>query len=158
MKIRQINESDLPALGCAYVESFKAVDPSEEWTSERAVALLKFIYSKQPDLSFLVEENGEIGGGVLGMIKPWWDGNHLVETELFLIPSFQNKGAGTALFLHFLESAQERYQVNLMESLTFKNLEFPLSWYLRLGFEAKSDWQVMFGDVKRVIRGLKGGV
>ena len=72
-----MNESDLPALGCAYVESFKSVDPSEEWTSERAVAL---------------------------------------------------------------------------------NLDFPLSWYLRLGFEAKSDWQVMLGDVKRVIRGLKGSV
>jgi GNAT superfamily N-acetyltransferase len=80
---------------------------------------------------------------------------HLVETELFLIPSFQNRGLGTALFLHFLEAAVERYQVNLMESLTFKNLEFPLSWYVRLGFEAKSDWQVMFGDVKRVLQGLK---
>jgi GNAT superfamily N-acetyltransferase len=158
MKVRQIHESDLPALGRAYVNSFKEVDPSEEWTEERAVALLKFIYSKQPDLSFLVEDNGEIGGGALGMIKPWWDGNHLVETELFLVPAFQNKGIGTALFLHFLQFAVEKYQVNIMESLTFKNLDFPLSWYVRLGFEPKSEWQVMFGDVKTVINGLKKSV
>jgi hypothetical protein len=65
MNIRPIEESDLPALGRAYVESFREVDPSEEWTEERAVALLRFIYSKQSDLSFLVEENGEIGGGMI---------------------------------------------------------------------------------------------
>ena len=158
MKVRPVDESDLPALGRAYVKSFKEVDSSEEWTEERAVELLKFIFSKQPDLSFLVEDGNEIGGGALGMIKPWWDGNHLVETELFLVPTFQNKGVGTALFLHFLESAADIYKVNVMESVTFKNLEFPLSWYMRLGFEAKSDWQVMFGDVARVIQGLKKSV
>lgn len=150
-----MTEQDLPALGRAYVESFEAVDPSEEWTDDRAVALLKFIYTKQPDLSFLVEKDGKIGGGVLGMIKPWWDGNHLVETKLFLTPTFQNKGVGTSLFHRFLECAIQTYEVNVIETLTFKNLEFPLSWYLKLGFEAKDDWQVMFGDPKAVVRGLK---
>jgi len=49
-------------------------------------------------LAFLAEVNGKIAGGICGIIKPWWDGNHLVETELFLRPEFQRQKVGTGLF------------------------------------------------------------
>jgi GNAT superfamily N-acetyltransferase len=155
MKIRPILVEDLPALSRVYVESFKQVDPSELWTEEKAGNFLNFIYRAQPDLAYLVEAENKIIGGILGMIKPWWDSNHLAETEIFFDPNFQNKGYGTKLFLHFLEQAKSKYQVTIMESLTFKDIEFPLSWYIKLGFEAKKDWQVIFGDITTVIDNLK---
>jgi len=158
MNIRYVTEKDIPQLAEAYVSAFASIDPTEKWTFESAEKLLRFLFTTQPDLSFLVEDRGVIGGGILGIIKPWWDGNHLVETELFLQPSFQRSGIGTSLFRHFLTQAAQKYQVTVMEALTFKDLTFPLTWYQRLGFEAKDDWLVMFGNVGRILQGLKNGV
>jgi len=154
MEIRPITDNDISPVAQVYVEAFKEVDPTEAWTNDRAKELIGFLFGVQHDLAFLIEDNGVIGGGVLGMIKPWWDGNHLVETELFLLPSFQKRGLGSALFHHYLSAAVKRYNVTQIESLTFRDLEFPLSWYVRLGFEAKEDWQVMFGNVETIISNL----
>jgi GNAT superfamily N-acetyltransferase len=153
--IRLVTKNDLNALGAAYVEAFRSVDPTEEWTSEQAIALLNFLLSAQPDLAFLVECDGKIGGGILGIVKPWWDGNHLVETELFLIPEFQSKGVGSRLFRHYLREATRVYDATIIESLTFKDLKFPLSWYVKLGFEVKSDWAVMFGKVRNLLHAVE---
>ena len=132
----------------AYISAFKDVDPTEIWTSEAAADLLHFFLLAQPDLAFVAELEGKIVGGICGMAKPWWDGYHLVQTEIFLTPSGQRKGVGSALLYHFLSAADQKYKATYMESITFKGLEFPSSWYTQLGFTDKDDWKVVFGDVK----------
>ena len=158
MKIRAIADHDLDALGQVYVDSFREVDPSEKWTVERGAELIKFILTKQQDLAFLAQDEGKIAGAILGMVKPWWDGNHLVETELFLSPAFQKRKIGTKLFHHYLDTARRLYDVTVIEAVTFKNLEFPISWYRSMGFKEKKDWQVMFGEVGDLIGYLDGEI
>jgi len=45
-----------------------------------------------------------------------------------------------------------------MESLTFKDLAFPPTWYPTLGFEVKDDRHVIFGNVEYIVQGLKSRV
>ncbi len=155
--IRHATSNDIPALASTYVAAFKEVDPSEVWTEGQAAELVKFFLRAQADLAFVAEHNGKIVGGICGLAKPWWDGVHLVETEIFLDPSAQRKGLGTGLFLHYLEEAARLYKATKMEAITFKGLEFPSSWYDELGFEDKADWKVIFGDVQAVTRKLRAG-
>lgn len=155
--IRQATSKDIPALCSTYLAAFKEVDPSEIWTEGQAAELVKFFLRAQADLAFVAEHNGKIVGGICGLAKPWWDGVHLVQTEIFLDPSAQRKGIGTRLFLHYLEEAARLYNATNMEAITFKGLEFPSSWYVELGFEDKADWKIIFGDVQAVTRRLKSG-
>lgn len=148
MKIRSAKSSDIPGMAAAYVAAFKDVDPSELWTHESAAELVRFLLRSQPDLSFVAELEDKIVGGISGMAKPWWDGCHLVQTEIFLAPKGQRKGIGSALFYHFLRVARTKYKATHMEAITFKGLDFPSSWYLQLGFTDKDDWKVVFGEVK----------
>ena len=112
--VRATTAEDLEALSAVYIDAFAVVDPSEKWTSEKALALLKFFLDKQPDLAFVAVEDGEIGGGICGLVKPWWDGNHLVETELFVAPWCQKRGIATLLFSHFLESAIAKHDASVV--------------------------------------------
>lgn len=155
MQIRLVTTKDISSLARAYVSSFAPVDPSEEWSEDRAVDLIKYFLRVQPDLAFLADVDQEIAGGICGIIKPWWDGNHLVETELFLRPEFQKKEVGTKLFLHLLKTAKDKYTANYIESITFKDLNFPGSWYKKLGFQDKDDWKVMFGEVAHLAKSLE---
>lgn len=147
MKIRTATEADISRMAEVYVTAFQLVDPSERWSHATSEALLSFFLRAQPDLVFVAESGSKIIGGICGMAKPWWDGHHLVQTEIFLDPSAQRKGVGRALFQHFLMVAKTRYNATHMESITFKNLDFPSSWYLKLGFQDKTDWKVVFGEV-----------
>lgn len=144
MKIRNATFTDVPAMARAYIAAFKDVDPSEQWSEDSAADLVRFFLRTQPDLSFVAELNSEIVGGISGIAKPWWDGHHLVQTEIFLSPQGQRRGVGSTLFHHFLSVAQAKYGATFMESITFKGLEFPSSWYIQLGFIDKADWKVVF--------------
>lgn len=153
--IRQATTKDIPNLASAYVNAFKGVDPSEVWTEKRAAELVSFFLRAQGDLVFVAEHEGRVIGGICGLAKPWWDGIHLVETEIFLDPEAQRRGVGTRLFLHYLEEAARLYDAKKMEAITFKGLEFPSSWYVQLGFEDKDDWKIIFGDVSAVTKHLR---
>jgi len=153
--IREATTEDIPNLAIAYLNAFKAVDPDEIWTERQAAKLVAFFLNAQPDLAFVAEQEGEVIGGICGLAKPWWDGVHLVDTEIFLDPMGQQKGIGTRLFLHYLEEAIRLYDATKIEAITFKGLEFPSSWYIQLGFEDKNDWKIVFGDVATVTHRLR---
>jgi GNAT superfamily N-acetyltransferase len=149
---------DIPALSAAYVAAFKEVDPSEVWTEDRAGDLVRFFMKAQPDLVFVAEQDNEVVGGICGLAKPWWDGTHLVETELFLHPTAQRQGIGANLLLQYLQEAARLYRVTKMEAITFKGLDFPSSWYLQIGLEEKGDWKIVVGDVEVMTQRLRSRV
>jgi len=153
-KIRKATVEDVSELAKTYIAAFKPVDPSENWTEERAAALISFFIERQSDLAFVAELNSRIVGAIFGLAKPWWDGVHLVETELFVAPEAQRKGVGAALFRHYLHNAKNLYSAKIMESITFKELAFPSSWYAELGFREKEEWKVLLGEVEALFKKL----
>jgi L-amino acid N-acyltransferase YncA len=152
--IRPITHSDIPEVAKVYMNSFFEADPSEEWTLPKAEALIKFFLKAQPDLAFLIERDGVVAGAVLGIVKPWWDGNCLVETEIFISPEFKTRGIGTSLGVHYLQEAIKLYDVRSINTITFNEFDFPASLYSRIGFRDKTNWKVMVADVSEVVQKL----
>ncbi|MBP6943200.1 MAG: GNAT family N-acetyltransferase [Candidatus Buchananbacteria bacterium] len=153
--IRNIQPADLQVLAEVYSKTYEAFDVGEKWTPETALQLLRYWFERQPDLAFLAEEDGEILGGFFAAVKPWWDGMHLVDGELFVHPDHQKKKIGTMLSKHMFTQAMEKYQAQVWDTYTFKNTEHPLKWYKAQGFDENKDWVMISGDLKEALKRLK---
>jgi GNAT superfamily N-acetyltransferase len=154
LKIRLIEEDDLDALAEVYAFVYKVFNSGESWTKETAKDMLNYWLSKQPDLAFLAEYDGKIVGGFLSGVKPWWDGVHLFDGELFVHPDFQNMKIGKALLKRLLEEATLKYDAKIFDAFTFNGYEFPLSWYKKIGFHEINEWTMFSGDIKEVLKNL----
>src|SRR3989344_4962368 len=131
IKIIPIKSDQVKELSKIYVRTFKG--RGEKWTQKQATTLIKSYLKKQPDLALSASFKNRLVGGFICLIKPWWDGNHLVETVLFVDPKVQKAGVGKELLKALLIKARKKYKAIILEGITFAKLDFPLNWYKRLG-------------------------
>lgn len=137
-----------------YTEVYTVFDVGEKWDKKSAYKLLEHLFKYQPDLAFVAEYDGQIVGGFLTLVKPWWDGNHLVEGEIFVHPDYQRKGIGTKLTKVMFETAKEKGIVTC-DGVTFKGFKHPLRWYRRIGFEEIKVWALITCDIEKVLEKLE---
>ena len=153
--VRSMKEEDLLIISELYVRAYKIYSQWEHWNSEAARQLFEHWLKRQPDMSFVAEYDDKVVGAFVGGIKPWWDGNHLVDWELVVDPEYQKKGIGKLLLKVALEKAVEKHNATLCEAVTFKKTKFPLSWYKRIEFNEIKEWTMIGGDIKEVLKKLK---
>lgn len=151
-----MKKNDLQELAELYTLVYQRVDIVERkiqkrWSIDTSKKLLSHLFDKQSDLAFVAETNGQIVGAFLAGIKPWWDGNHLFDGEIFVHPDHQRRGVGTALCKTLYKKALEKYSVTDFDAYTYKKTKFPLSWYLSNGFMVSDDWAMISGKVKSVL-------
>lgn len=158
MEIRPVRRADLTTLASIYVRVYEDFDVGERWGDQAAHRLLAHYLHRRPDLALLAHERGP-GGRLLGAffadVKPWWDGNHLTEGEVFVDPADQGKGVGSALLTAVFAEAVDRYGVTMWEATTFAHHSFPMSWYRTLGFEQITEWVLMGGEVAPALERLR---
>jgi GNAT superfamily N-acetyltransferase len=155
MNIRTIASADTWDVAASYVRAFYQVDPSERWTTQRAQELVSFFVEQQPDLAFMAQVDGRCAGAIMGMVKPWWDGPCLIDTEIFVDPSYAKQGIGVSLGRHYLHAAVAKYNVRTIQAITFKNLEFPAALLAKVGFVDKQDWKVVVADAHHLLQMLE---
>lgn len=153
--IRLVSESDLPTLAKIYKEAYNSLNIGENWDDATALLLMKHLYKEQSDLFFVAEENGNMVGGIVALVKPWWDGNHLTDGEVFIASRHQKKGVGTRLIKHLFTEAFKKYKVVSWDTFTHRIYEHPLKWYKGMGFEEIEQWVMITGDIKGVLKKLK---
>lgn len=149
--IKLATQQDLVPLARVYVSSLDAAQTDERWTEDSALALLTDWFRRQPDLFFAAEMDNKFVGGFVVAVRPWWDGNHLVDGELFVDPNSQNKGIARALIRHTLLEAVTKYAPVHWDTYTFNEQSFPLDWYYRLGFKPINEWIMIRADVREVL-------
>ena len=89
------------------------------------------------------------------VLKPWWDGNHLEDGEIFVIKKYQHQGIASLLMKALCIYALDKYNATILEAHTYKDENgFPLNWYKRLGFRIMDDLKIINGDIKEVIQRL----
>ena len=155
LKIRKIERKDLDKLSEIYAETYCVLDVNENWTKKSAYKLLMYWLKCRHNLCFLAEYNGKIVGGIVAGIKPWWDGNHLFDGEIFVHPDYQKKGIGTELSKFLYNLAIKRYKAIKFDAFTFKKSDFPLKWYKKQGFREVGEWAIISGDLKKILKKLK---
>ncbi len=152
LHIRLMTTDDLTVLSQIYVRALD--DTAERWNEESAQALLSDWLRRQPELAFTAEYDNKIVGAFVVGVRPWWDGNHLVDGELFVEPKSQRHGIARLLLKRVLDQAIEKYSPVLWESYTFRNDTFPLTWYKRLGFREIEEWVMIRADIATVAKQL----
>ncbi len=153
--IRNVKIEDLNALASIYKELYDDADIGEYWTIENAKKLLEYWYDKQRDLFFVAEEDRKVVGAVMSGVKPWFDGNRLVDTEIFVSKPYQKRHIGKELYKKHLAEAQRIYQAEVIEFHTYGDeSEFPQNWYNRIGFKKDKELIIMNASIKQVLEHL----
>lgn len=153
-KIRNAKLKDIKKLAPIYVKAYNSLIIGENWDNKSAYNLLKHLFESQPDLTFVVEENDKVIGCINALIKPWWDGNHLTDGELFVNPEYQRKGLGKKLIKHLFREAKRKYQAVAWDTFTHIVHEHPLKWYKNMGFEEIKEWTMITGEINKVLKNL----
>jgi len=153
--VRLMKKKDLKKLAEIYVRVYKKFDVGERWNQKSAQKLLVYWFRRQPDLAFVAEHHRKVIGAFVAGIKPWWNGNHLVDGEIFVDPDYQKKGIGTLLSKTMFKEALRKYKAKVWIAYTFKKYEFPLKLYKNLGFDEMKEWTIIYGDIKKALKKLE---
>ena len=149
LEIRNVKTKDLSILAKMYTGLYKSSILNENWSNDRSEALLDFFYKNQSDLFIVAEIDGKIIGAIMSLVKPWHDGNRLIETEVFVSTDYQKQGIGSRLFLEHFKLAMEKYDVKIIEAHTYEDEKgYPLKWYKKQGYTVIDEWYVINGNVK----------
>jgi GNAT superfamily N-acetyltransferase len=151
MRVRLADKSDLHSLSEVYSVAYNSLNIGENWTPETAYPLIEYLFNDQPDLFFVIQEDEGVVGGIVATVRPWWDGNHLIEGELFVHPEHQKKKYGVLLIKTLFSEAKNKYNVVSWDTFTHRIYEHPLSWYKKLGFEEIKQWTMIAGNVQKVL-------
>ena len=155
MKIRLVKNKDLEALAEIFMESFNGAKVGENWDKDSALRFMKYWFRIQPDMFFLAEEKNEITGGIVTNVKPWWKGNVILDTELFVKPSHQKKGIGNKLCQTLMEESIRKYNIRGVYIVTFAEKDSLINWYSKIGLKQDKSWKVMKGNPQEVLEKLK---
>lgn len=149
------NKEDLEILAEQYANSYNNSVLKESWTREQAIKLFEYFYNQASDLFFVAYDNEKPVGVIMSLLKPWWDGMHLEDGEVFVCKEYRKMGIAKRLFKKLFEYAIENYDATTFEAHTYEEeTGFPYCWYNRLGFETIDDWKIISGDIRKIIKKL----
>lgn len=155
VNLRLAKTEDLQTLSEVYVVAYNVLNIGEKWTESKAYELIKYLFEDQPDLFFVATVDEKVVGGIVATVRPWWDGNHLIEGEIFIHPDFQKKGIGVKLIKQLFTTAKEEYHVVSWDTFTHRVHKNPLAWYKQLGFEEIKHWVMITGNIDKVLKTIK---
>jgi GNAT superfamily N-acetyltransferase len=150
-KIRLLKEEDIACTASIFAEAFNSAKVGENWTPEMAEKYVRYWLERQPDLFIVAVCEGQIAGGAVAEIKPWWDGFHLAEGELFVHPKFQGRGIGAELLKGLLERGINNYgEIVEFEGIANGKAEFPMNWYEKIGIK-RTGWVHVAGEPRDIL-------
>lgn len=153
--IRPIRESDFGALAELYGKAYNSLDElGEKWNKETARKLIVYFYRRQPDLFFLAEHAGVVVGAAVSAVQPWWDGNHLVEGEIFINSTYSDTSVSRKLLKALLSRAKQKYAVVAWDTIMPTLKQHPLGAYRHIGFSKVDHWAPLSGDVDTILNHL----
>ncbi len=153
--LRLVKTEDLASLAKIFAEAFTLINPEKPWNKEHALHYLEYLYKRQPDLFFVAENEGKLVGAIATGIKPWRTGLRCADNIIFVDATSQQQGVGKALLKKLLETALEKYKVESIESITFADNEFPLSWYKRVGMKPDTHAIFLKGNIQAILKNLE---
>ena len=154
--IRLVKLEDIKTLAPIYKELYDDADIGEFWSIQSAEKLLNYWYEKQGDLFFVAEEDEKTVGAIMSGVKPWFDGNRLIDTEIFVDKNYQNRHLARELYKKHLSEAQRIYKAKVIEFHTYGDEnQFPQNWYRKIGFQKDKELIIMNGNIKKVLEHLE---
>jgi len=153
--IRNMKQDDVSKCAGIVMEIYNNNILNEGWTEETSNAFVGFVFKIQPDLCFVAETDGDVIGFAIGFIKPWSNGNILMEEELSVKEKYRRKGVAKELMKETLKTVIEKYNIVSMCGTTYnEENEMPYSWYKRIGFIKSDELYIIEGEPKTILEKL----
>lgn len=145
LEIAPVSEKYLPELANCFRQAY--IPLGEPWDFDNALKFITFKYNRMPDLSFVSLLDGHPIGGIFTDMKPWHDGNHLCEGELFIAPKYHGLfGVALKLCASMLKCAKEKYNCTFIEGVTFKQGN-QLALYKKFGYTEDKTLTFITGEI-----------
>ncbi len=155
VSIRPATEQDLNCLAELYCASYNAMATlGEHWTKATAHRFITHFYRRQPDLFFVAQFKHEIVGGIVSAVQPWWDGNHLVEGELFVDPGYRHVGVERKLLKTLLARARDTHKAVAWDTFMPTTDEHPFGSYQKIGFTEVPHWTALTAETHKLLARL----
>lgn len=149
------DKKDLEIIAEEYANYYNSSVLQEKWTKETVIELFQYFYNQSSDLLFIAYDNNNPIGVIMSCLKPWWDGMHLEDGEVFVCKEYRQGGVAKKLFKKLFDYAIEKYDATTFEAHAYEDENgFPYCWYKRLGFETVDDWKIISGDIKEIVNKL----
>lgn len=127
----------------------------EKWTKESALELFHYFYKSYNDLIFVAYDDHYPVGIIASALKPWWDGFHLEDGEIFVSDKYRGMGIAKALFKTLFEYAYEKYNATIFEAHTYEGENrYPYCWYEKLGCHKEKELFIINGNIKEMMEKL----
>ena len=154
--IKNLNDiKDLQMIAVEYANYYSNSKLEEKWTKESTMKLFEYFYNQAPDLIFVAYDKEKPVGIIMTLLKPWWDGMHLEDGEVFVIKEYQKREIAKKLFKTLFEYAIDKYDATTLEAHTYEDENgFPYNWYKRIGFETINDLKIISGNIKEIVKKL----
>ena len=147
-------DNHLGKIAQIYMKAFNNAGFGEKWTSTSSLNFIRYMFKRQRDLFFIAVSNDQVIGGCVGVIGPFYDGNNLVDIEVFVDPYHQNEKIGKKLLQHLISEAVKKYNITVVSLHTYRHIDFPFKWYNRIGLR-ESNLVYLEGIPQEILSELK---
>lgn len=147
--IRKTKKKDLIELSRIYKRAYDRLQFGEDWSIKNSSGLLDFYFNLPTFVGVTAILDKKIVGGFFSYVKPWFDGNHLGEGELFIDPKYQNQKMGTKLVFEMMKIAKNK-KCTVHDLIAYEKVS---KWYKKIGME-ETGLKYMSGNIKNIIKHL----
>lgn len=113
---------------------------------------MQYFYSHQYDL-FICAYNDDIAiGAVMSTLKPYYDGMHLIQTEVFVSSDYEEQNIKEKLLEMHLKLASTKYHVSHICTIIDNN---SLDWFNKIGLEPNSNLSVLQGSLENCLQKIR---
>jgi aminoglycoside 6'-N-acetyltransferase I len=112
MKIIPLTNNDIDQCAKLYIKAYNRPPWNYSWDFDKAIDYLSEYFERKRFVGFVLLEDDQIVGAMLGHSKTWWTSDLLYVDELFISPDAQGRGYGKLLLDHTEQYAIEQgYEV-----------------------------------------------
>lgn len=126
MNIRPLTKTDIEKCTELFIQSYNRPPWNYNWNYDKALKYLSEYAERNRFVGFVLCEEDNIAGAMLGHSKTWWTNDLLYVDELFISPDRQRLGYGKLLLDHSEKYAKDQgYEVvTLMTSKFMPAMKF----------------------------------
>ena len=153
---KEAREKDLPILASLYSVINLNIEKSETWTYETALSYMNYFYHHQPDLFICAYDEDIPIAAVMSTLKPYYDGMHLTNLELFVSEDYKDQDIEKKLLEMHLELANAKYNVRHIDTIINKNIfDDSLNWCKDVGLEINPNLVILNSNLDNCLKNIR---
>lgn len=142
IQVQRMQQTDIAAVAAVFMATFNAAPWHDEWCAAKAQRYLGEFLANPQGMGWLLLQDGQLAGALIGHRRSWWSGTELFVDEFFIVPGLHGRGLGGML----LQAVEADLQAAGLKAITLLTVaDYPAArFYQRHGFIGRDGMRFMF--------------